>query len=100
MIESLIGSKPAYECLKVHKISTVDAFQGAERDIIIMSCVRTEGIGFIQEKRRLNVALTRAKKHLIIVGCYKKLCNNELWNSLLNKIRKVGQIEASKHFEN
>ena len=41
----------------------MDGFQGGERDIIVISCVRagTTGIGFLQEKERLNVALTRAR---------------------------------------
>ena len=44
-------------------VNTVDGFQGGERDIIVISCVRasTTGIGFLQEKERLNVALTRAR---------------------------------------
>ena len=44
-------------------VNTVDGFQGGERDIIVISCVRAgvTGIGFLQEKERLNVALTRAR---------------------------------------
>ena len=44
-------------------VNTVDGFQGGERDIIVISCVRasTTNIGFLQEKERLNVALTRAR---------------------------------------
>lgn len=50
------------------QISTVDAFQGAEKDIIILSCVRSkQGLGFIDSPNRINVALTRAKHHLIVV---------------------------------
>ena len=52
-------------------VNTVDGFQGSERDVIIISCVRSgqgQGIGFLQDRQRLNVALTRAKHCLIVIG--------------------------------
>ncbi|XP_067642224.1 regulator of nonsense transcripts 1 homolog isoform X1 [Eurosta solidaginis] len=76
------------------EIASVDAFQGREKDIIIMSCVRSnerQGIGFLNDPRRLNVALTRSKYGTIIVGNPKVLSKQPLWNHLLNfyKDRKV-----------
>lgn len=50
------------------EINTVDSFQGQERDIILMSCVRSHGIGFLSDPQRLCVALTRAKYCLILCG--------------------------------
>ncbi|EKU21967.1 prematurely terminated mrna decay factor-like protein, partial [Nannochloropsis gaditana CCMP526] len=50
------------------KVSTVDAFQGAEREVILYSCVRTGGLGFLDSPNRLNVAITRARRHLVLVG--------------------------------
>ena len=69
------------------QISTVDAFQGGEKDVIILSCVRTKHIGFIDCERRTNVALTRAKRHLCIVGCGKILSSNSLWSKILASCR-------------
>lgn len=49
-------------------VSTVDAFQGGERDIILISSARSSSVGFTDNAERLNVALTRARHHLIIIG--------------------------------
>lgn len=77
------------------EIASVDAFQGREKDIIVMSCVRSNerhGIGFLNDPRRLNVALTRAKYGIIIVGNPKVLSKHTLWNHLLNYYKENGVL--------
>lgn len=79
------------ELYKEVEIASVDAFQGREKDYIILSCVRSndgQGIGFLSDERRLNVALTRAKYGLIILGNPKLLSKNSLWNSLLSHFKE------------
>ncbi|KAL9961786.1 hypothetical protein ACROYT_G030806 [Oculina patagonica] len=73
--------------LKAIQISTVDAFQGGEKDVIILSCVRTDHIGFIDCDRRTNVALSRAKRHLLIVGNLKMLSCNTVWGKVIEHCR-------------
>lgn len=69
--------------IKTVQVSTVDAFQGAEKEIIVLSCVRTRQVGFIDSEKRVNVALTRGKRHLLIVGNLNCLRKNKLWGSVI-----------------
>lgn len=58
---------------------TVDAYQGQEKDIIILSTVRSSGVGFLSVSERLNVALTRARRSLIVCGNFQSLMVNNIW---------------------
>lgn len=66
-------------------INTVDAFQGQERDVIIMSCVRASnhGVGFVADIRRMNVALTRARRALWVMGNAGALTQSDDWAALI-----------------
>ncbi|KAL6454369.1 LOW QUALITY PROTEIN: ECM32 putative ATP-dependent RNA helicase ECM32 [Candida maltosa Xu316] len=83
-------------------IASIDAFQGREKDFMIMSCVRsnTNGvIGFLRDERRLNVALTRAKYGLIMVGdfaCLKK--GDKLWNDYLEYLNSKNAVHKDDVF--
>lgn len=63
------------KCQKVAEVGTVDASQGCEADIVILSLVRTASPGFLCDVRRLNVALTRARHQMICVGSVDRLGN-------------------------
>ncbi|XP_035148991.2 5'-3' DNA helicase ZGRF1 isoform X11 [Callithrix jacchus] len=85
--------------IKTVQVSTVDAFQGAEKEIIILSCVRTRQVGFIDSEKRMNVALTRGKRHLLIVGNLVCLRKNRLWGRVIQHCegREDGLQHASQY---
>lgn len=80
--------------LKEIDFNTIDGFQGQEKDIIIISCVRAQkdsrGVGFLGDTRRLNVAITRAKSSLWILGNEKSLASNPVWKRLIEDAKKRG----------
>lgn len=57
-------------------VNTIDSYQGQEKDVIILCTTRTSGIGFLANPPRLNVALTRAKRCLVICGNFKSISVN------------------------
>jgi ATP-dependent RNA/DNA helicase IGHMBP2 len=79
-------------------INTVDSFQGQERDIIALSLVRsnTKGeVGFLGDIRRINVALTRARKKLIIVGDSATLGSHPFYLELLDYVQQKGYYTSA-----
>ncbi len=96
------------------RVRTVDGFQGSESDVVVISCVRADdranakgsfasgnsnrnkkrwrgNIGFIKDSERLNVALTRARYALFVVGNFNTFVGHEMWDEFISdaKDRKV-----------
>ena len=72
------------------EVSTIDGFQGQERDVVILSTVRTRQLGFLNDRRRLNVAVTRAKFALVVVGNTDLLRTDRYWNSMIEHYQAQG----------
>lgn len=74
-------------------INTIDAFQGQERDVIYISLVRSNSkteIGFLNDYRRMNVAMTRARKLLVIVGDSATVGADDFYGKMLEYCEKHG----------
>jgi hypothetical protein len=81
------------------QIATVDSFQGQEGDVVIISTVRTRRVGFVDDKQRLNVAITRAKRILRVVGdaaFFCKLPSRSTLRKLCQYGRDVKAFESSR----
>lgn len=100
LIRRLLKMQHYFRKLKRHiTVGTVDGFQGQERDVIVISLVRdnAEGnIGFLRDLRRMNVAITRARMKLIIVGNAATLSRHKFYRALIEHIKERGDfIEAA-----
>lgn len=87
-------------------VATIDSFQGAERDVIIISTSRSNEesqIGFLHDERRINVAITRARKLCIFVGNSRTLIHNQkkysLKSQFLGAVLRFGKYLFYDHEE-
>jgi len=104
------------------RLSTVDRFQGMERNIIIVSMVRSdkiasfqeqqpdetygelgyplqESLGFAESPNRLNVALSRARRLLIVVGNSEHFCKKDIYKNVFDSIRQNGKIISADELQ-
>ncbi len=80
-------------------VNTVDAFQGQERDVVLVSLVRANDagqIGFLADLRRMNVAITRARTKLIIIGSAETLSVHRFYRELFSRCKHVSAAEVSE----
>ena len=82
----------------LNNIATVDSFQGGESEAVIISYVRSSerhGIGFTDNANRINVAYTRCRSELVIIGdldCLKNRGKNQLFAKLERAVERDGEI--------
>jgi ATP-dependent RNA/DNA helicase IGHMBP2 len=83
---------------KMIAVKTIDGFQGQEKDAIYLSLVRsneTGEIGFLNDHRRMNVALTRAKKKLVVIGDSATLSYHQFYKDFLDYAEKIGAYKSA-----
>lgn len=101
-LEKELPNYPLLQQYAAHiSINTVDGFQGQERDLIAISMVRSNGdgnIGFLSDIRRMNVAMTRAKKKLLIVGDSATLAVHPFYERFLDYIEQLGAYRSAWEF--
>lgn len=89
--ENRIAYEFSLEKISEFRIKTIDGFQGEECDIIYISLVRSntqQQIGFLGDIRRMNVAITRAKKKLVIIGDSSTIGTNPFYKSFIEYCEK------------
>ena len=83
---------------KKMRISTIDSFQGQERETIILSLVRSNPdaiIGFLKDYRRMNVAMTRAKERLLVIGDSSTIGQDVFYAAFLEYMENVGGYRSA-----
>jgi superfamily I DNA and/or RNA helicase len=82
-------------------VNTIDSFQGQERDVVYISLVRSNDkseIGFLRDYRRMNVAMTRARKKLVIIGDSATLGNDRFFGEFLEYVESVAGYRTAWEF--
>jgi ATP-dependent RNA/DNA helicase IGHMBP2 len=80
------------------EVDTVDAFQGREKEAVLVSLTRANPdgeLGFLTDLRRINVALTRAKRHLFLVGDSATLSRHPFYQRLLDRVQAQGGYRSA-----
>ncbi|KAG7911030.1 hypothetical protein KL906_001410 [Ogataea polymorpha] len=95
-IREVFVQKFGFAITKEIDFNTVDGFQGQEKDIVLFSCVRAgeqnSGVGFLGDVRRMNVALTRARSSLWVLGSRETLMSNKTWRDLIDDLYERGLV--------
>lgn len=82
-------------------INTIDGFQGQESDVVYISLVRSNAkgeIGFLKDYRRMNVAMTRARRQLIVIGDSATIGHDDFYTEFLEYAEKHGEYRTAWEF--
>ncbi|XP_050549253.1 uncharacterized protein LOC118272498 [Spodoptera frugiperda] len=79
------------------EVNTVDSFQGQERDVVVVSLARSQGVGFLTDAGRMNVMLTRARHAMIICLNPHALLKNQQWRTLVEDAQRRNMYRVLPH---
>ena len=96
--DQLLDSPLLSSYVEYISVNTVDGFQGQEREVIYISLTRSNSkgeIGFLKDVRRMNVALTRARKQLVVVGDSATLGEHPFYAAMLSYMEQIGAYRTA-----
>lgn len=99
-MEEIVRDDPRLASLNL-SINTIDGFQGQERDVVYISLVRSNEkgeIGFLNDHRRMNVAMTRARKQLVVVGDSATIGGSPFYDAFLRYCDRHGNYRTAWEF--
>jgi len=97
LMQRMVEEDPAL-CELPLTINTIDGFQGQERDVVYICLVRSNAkgeIGFLKDYRRMNVAMTRARKKLIVIGDSATVGQDEFYGAFLQYCEQAGLYQTA-----
>lgn len=97
-LSGLLARKSADSPYPLLTINTIDGFQGQERDLVYVSLVRSNAkneIGFLSDYRRMNVAMTRARMLLVVIGDSATIGNNSFYKAFLAYCDQAGKYQTA-----
>lgn len=101
ILKELFSSSPLINFSDKISINTIDSFQGQERDIIYISMTRSNSennIGFLSDIRRMNVAMTRARKKLVVIGDSATLSQLDFYAGFIDYAQKHEGYKSAWEF--
>jgi superfamily I DNA and/or RNA helicase len=99
--ELLLSSRELLEVGSALTVNTIDSFQGQERDVIYISMTRSNSenvIGFLSDIRRMNVAMTRSRKKLVVIGDSATLSQLDFYTDFITYAQEKNSYQSAWEF--
>ncbi len=98
LAQMIYGDDPGSDQAEGPEIDSIDAFQGREKEAVVVSLVRsnmTGKIGFLADTRRMNVAMTRARRKCIFIGDSATISNLEFYQDFIRYIESINGYRSA-----